>query len=107
MNTHTLERASPPTKRAGPKLLAGLTDVPVNEMPRICTSVNVRPITMPATPEVETFDVTPRIVKATIGSQTERRTNLDIEAHENQWVVSLCEHLACGTAFVVKNKYDD
>jgi len=35
MNTHTLESASPPTRIAGPKLLAGLTDVPVNEMPRI------------------------------------------------------------------------
>ena len=29
MNTHTLVNASPPAKIAGPKLLAGLTEVPV------------------------------------------------------------------------------
>ena len=33
MNTQTFESAAPPTKSAGPKLRAGLTDVPVNGMP--------------------------------------------------------------------------
>ena len=42
ITTQPLESASPPTKSAGPKLLAGFTDVPVNEMPRICTGVNER-----------------------------------------------------------------
>ncbi len=34
---------------AGPKLLAGFTEVPVNGIPKICTSVRVSPITKPAT----------------------------------------------------------
>ena len=41
--------------------LAGLTEVPVKEIPRICTRVRVRPITIPATDEFSIFEVTPRI----------------------------------------------
>lgn len=33
MNTYSCDKASPPAKRAGPKLRAGLTEVPVNGMP--------------------------------------------------------------------------
>ena len=50
MKTHTWPRAVPlPTKRAGPKLLAGFTLVPVSGIPRICTNASVSPITSPAT----------------------------------------------------------
>ena len=34
--------------RAGPKLLAGLTDVPVRPMPRMWTRTSVKPMTTPA-----------------------------------------------------------
>ena len=52
MNTHTCDRAvaSPETAimRAGPKLRAGFTDVPVSGMPMMCTNASVRPMMMPA-----------------------------------------------------------
>ena len=47
---------------AGAKLLAGLTDVPVKAIPRICTNANVSPITIPATDDFFSSEVTPIIV---------------------------------------------
>ena len=44
---------------AGPKLLAGFTEVPVNGIPKICTSVRVSPITKPATAAFSILDLTP------------------------------------------------
>lgn len=51
MNTQTWEIAVgsiPAIMSAGPKLRAGLTDVPVNGIPMICTKVSVSPMIMPA-----------------------------------------------------------
>ena len=62
INTQTWDKASPPTKIAGAKLLAGLTDVPVRGIPIKCTNVNVRPITIPAIEDFFSSDVTPKIV---------------------------------------------
>ena len=76
MNTHTFERASPPTNNAGPKLLAGFTDVPVKEIPRICTRVSERPITIPATALLLSFEVTP---KTAITNTNVRITSIKIE----------------------------
>jgi len=44
------DRAQPPTKIAGPVLLAGLTEVLVTGMLIRWISVNARPIAMPANP---------------------------------------------------------
>ena len=50
--------------RAGPKLLAGFTEVPVSPIPKICTSVSVSPITRPPNDPWFAFaEVTPRIVR--------------------------------------------
>lgn len=49
-NSQTCCRAQPPTKTAGPVLLAGLTDRLVIGIPTKCTSVNVKPIAIPAKP---------------------------------------------------------
>ena len=47
---------------AGARLLAGFTDVPVKLIPRICTNASVSPITIPATEDFFSSDVTPSIV---------------------------------------------
>lgn len=62
MNNQTWLKASPPIITAGAKLLAGLTDVPVNLIPIKCTNVSVNPITIPATEPFFSSDVTPSIV---------------------------------------------
>ena len=49
INTHTCFNATPPIITAGAKLLAGLTEVPVNGIPMIWTNARVKPITIPAT----------------------------------------------------------
>ena len=48
--------------KAGAKLRAGLTDVPVNGIPIMCTNARVKPITIPATALVFSLLVTPRTV---------------------------------------------
>ena len=48
MNSHTWLRACPPTTRAGPRLRAGLTEVPVMGMPIRWTTVRPRPMARPA-----------------------------------------------------------
>ena len=56
---------------AGPRLLAGLTLVPVNPIPRICTRVRVRPITSPPKEPCPAFLlVTPKIVKTKMNVKT-------------------------------------
>ena len=59
MKIHTILRLSTPSKSAGPKLLAGFTDVPVNQSPRRWTSTKDNPITNPAILLYSFFDVTP------------------------------------------------
>ena len=54
-------------KIAGPRLLAGLTEVPVRPIPKMCTRVSVRPmISPPKEPCLALGDVTPRIVRTKI-----------------------------------------
>ena len=62
INTQTCFKAVPPKNKAGAKLLAGFTEVPVSGIPKICTNVSVKPITIPATEDFLSSDVTPRIV---------------------------------------------
>ena len=61
IKTQTFVRVAPPTNNAGPKLRAGFTEVPVNEMPNICTKVRDKPITIPETVLLLSFEVTPKI----------------------------------------------
>ncbi len=60
MNSQTWRSAVPPTTRAGPKLRAGFTDVPVMGIPMRWTTVSVSPITMPAVAVFPILLVTPR-----------------------------------------------
>ena len=62
INTQTWANASPPKNKAGAKLLAGFTDVPVKGMPIIWTKARVKPITIPATDDLLSSEVTPKIV---------------------------------------------
>ena len=62
INTQTWVRAVPPTNIAGAKLLAGLTLVPVKGIPIMCTNAKVNPITIPATEDFDSSEVTPKIV---------------------------------------------
>ena len=62
MNTQTCCKAWPPRNNAGAKLRAGLTEVPVNGIPKMCTNARVKPITIPATAPFSAFLVTPRTV---------------------------------------------
>ena len=62
INTQTCCNACPPRKRAGAKLRAGFTEVPVNGIPMMCTNASVKPITIPATAPFSAFLVTPRTV---------------------------------------------
>ena len=62
INTQTCWRACPPMNNAGAKLRAGLTEVPVNGIPIMCTNAKVKPITIPATAAFSVFLVTPRTV---------------------------------------------
>ena len=55
--------ASPLTKIAGPKLLAGLTEVPVMGMPTRWMNVRDNPIEMPANPLGDALLVEPNITK--------------------------------------------
>ena len=50
MNSHTCESALPPAKIAGPRLRAGLTEVPVSGMPTRWITPRVKPIASPAKP---------------------------------------------------------
>ena len=65
MNTHKHESGSVFPSRlvrtAGAMLRAGFTEVPVRPIPKMCTSVSVRPMTRPPNePWFAFFDVTPR-----------------------------------------------
>ncbi len=62
INTQTCCNACPPRKRAGAKLCAGFTDVPVKGIPKMCTNARVKPITIPATAPFSAFLVTPSTV---------------------------------------------
>ena len=62
INTHNWHKACPPNTKAGPKLRAGLTEVPVSGMPIMCTNVSVKPMTRPAIVAVFWLEVTPKMV---------------------------------------------
>ena len=47
INNHNCVNAFPPSKRAGPMLRAGFTEVPVIGIQTICTNTNVSPIAKP------------------------------------------------------------
>ena len=55
INTQTCWRACPPMNNAGAILRAGLTEVPVNGIPIMCTNARVKPITIPATAPFSAF----------------------------------------------------
>ncbi len=50
MKSHTWLSAVPPTTRAGPRLRAGFTDVPVSGIPMRCTITSPKPMATPAAP---------------------------------------------------------
>jgi len=60
-NSHNWLRAAPPASKAGPKLRAGLTDVPVIGMPTIWITVSAQPIAIPAKPALAVDEVAPSI----------------------------------------------
>ena len=49
INAYTCWRATLPMNKAGAKLCAGLTEVPVNGIHKMCTNARVKSITIPAT----------------------------------------------------------
>ncbi len=63
MNSHTWLRAVPPTTRAGPRLRAGFTEVPVIGMPTRWTTVSVSPMAMAAVAALAVAEVTRRTMK--------------------------------------------
>ena len=63
MNSHTWLSAVPPTTRAGPRLRAGLTEVPVIAMPMRWTTVRLKPMTMPAVAALAILLVAPSTAK--------------------------------------------
>ena len=76
---------------AGPKLLAGFTEVPVNGIPKICTSVRVSPITKPATAAFSILDVTPIIAMT--------NTNVRITSTRNACHIPMPRALASPNPF--------
>ncbi len=63
MNSHSWESASPPAKRAGPRLRAGLTEVPVSGMPTRWITARAMPIGRPSKPTTATLCVTASTTK--------------------------------------------
>jgi len=61
MKIQTILSAAIPSNNAGQKLLAGLTEVPVNHNPNKWTSTSVNQITIPAILLYSSFDVTHKI----------------------------------------------
>ena len=58
MNSQTWLRAVPPTIRAGPRLRAGFTDVPVIGIPTRCTTASPSPMAMAAVAGFAVAEVT-------------------------------------------------
>ena len=56
-------RALPPDKRAGPRLRAGLTEVPVTGMVTRWISIRVTPMASPAMALFPNLEVVPKITK--------------------------------------------
>lgn len=75
MNSHTWFRAVPPTMRAGPRLRAGLTDVPVIGMPMRWATVSARPITVPAVAALPILLVTARMTNTNMAVSTTSARN--------------------------------
>ena len=50
MKSHSCAKASPQTNTAGPKLRAGLTDVPVTGIPTMCITARAIPMAKPPNP---------------------------------------------------------
>ncbi len=81
-NSQSWLRAVPPTNRAGPKLLAGFTEVPVMGMLTKCISTKLNPMEMPAKPLGALSLVEPKItsknmkVKTTSAAKAETIENV-------------------------------
>ena len=74
MNSHAWRRGVPPTTRAGPRLVAGFTDVPVIGMPTRWTTVRASPIAMAAVAAFAVADVTLSTTKTKIAVRTASKT---------------------------------
>jgi hypothetical protein len=61
INTQSCASAVPPATRAGPRLRAGFTDVPVIGMPTIWMPASANPIGIPADPAGAFLLVTPKM----------------------------------------------
>src|SRR4051812_38019996 len=61
-NSHSCASAAPPTKRAGPVLRAGLTEVFVTGIEIRWIRVRARPIGMPAKPVAAPLEVVPMMI---------------------------------------------
>ena len=70
MKSQSCARASPPTNTAGPRLLAGFTDVPVIGMPTRCISTRVKPMATPANPLGASLWVAPKIANRNMAVST-------------------------------------
>ena len=70
MNSHTWLSAVLPTTRAGPRLRAGFTEVPVIGMPRRWTTVRVSPMAIAAVAALAVAEVTLRTMKTKMAVRT-------------------------------------
>lgn len=70
MKSQSCERASPPTKIAGPKLLAGFTEVPVIGILTKWIRTSEKPIEIPANPSGAFLLVEPKITKRNMNVKT-------------------------------------
>ena len=77
-NNHNWLRAIPPTMTAGPKLLAGFTDVPVMGIPTKWIITRLSPIDMPANPLGALSLVDPYITSRKMNVRTTSAMNPDV-----------------------------
>jgi len=63
IKNHTCEIAAPPTKTAGPKLRAGLTEVPSTGMPTRWIKTSLKPMAIQANPLDASLCVAPKMTK--------------------------------------------
>ena len=76
MKSHNWANARPPSKRAGPMLRAGLTEVPVMGMQTIWTSTSVKPMASPARlPAPFLPSVVPNTTKKKLNEKTAQAKN--------------------------------
>jgi len=78
MKSQSCSMATPPTNIAGPKLLAGLTEVPSTAIPKRWITVSEKPMATPAKPGVALLLVDPRITKRKMKVKTTSKTKADV-----------------------------